>query len=82
MEMYAEYEPAAFIERIAPTPLLMIIADADTMTFTDEELGAYARAREPKALLIVKGDHRVVYFDEYERTANAARDWFLQHLNS
>ena len=82
MEMYAEYEPAAFIERIAPTPLLMIIADADTMTFTDEELGAYARAREPKQLLIVKGDHRIVYFDEFERTSNAARDWFVQHLKS
>jgi fermentation-respiration switch protein FrsA (DUF1100 family) len=82
MEMYAEYEPAAFIERIAPTPLLMIIADADTMTFTDEELAAYARAREPKQLLIVKGDHRIVYFDEYERTATAARDWFVKHLHS
>ncbi|MEY2926866.1 MAG: hypothetical protein RL367_1343 [Pseudomonadota bacterium] len=82
MEMYAEYEPAAFIERIAPTPLLMIIADADTMTFTDEELAAYARAREPKQLLIVKGDHRVVYFDQYERTATAARDWFVKHLSS
>jgi uncharacterized protein len=82
MEMYAEYEPAAFIERIAPTPLLMIIADTDTMTFTDEELAAYARAREPKALLIVPGDHRVVYFAQYERTANAARDWFVRYLNS
>lgn len=80
MEMYAEYEPAAFIERIAPTPLLMIIADADTMTFTDEELGAFNRAREPKKLLIVPGDHRVVYFEQYERTASAARDWFVQHL--
>lgn len=80
MEMYAEYEPAAFIERIAPTPLLMIIASEDTMTFTDQELAAYARAREPKSLLMVQGDHRVVYFEEFERTANAARNWFLAHL--
>jgi dienelactone hydrolase len=80
MEMYAEYEPAAFIERIAPTPLLMIIADEDTMTFTDQELAAFARAREPKSLLIVRGDHRVVYFDAFERTASAARDWFVTHL--
>jgi fermentation-respiration switch protein FrsA (DUF1100 family) len=81
MEMYAEYEPAVFIERIAPTPLLMILADEDTMTFTDQELAAYARAREPKSLLVVPGDHRVVYFEEFERTAYAARDWFVKYLS-
>jgi fermentation-respiration switch protein FrsA (DUF1100 family) len=80
MEMYAEYEPAAFIERIAPTPLMMIITDADTMTFTDQELAAYQRAREPKSLLMVHGDHRVVYFDAFEETSTAARDWFVKHL--
>jgi uncharacterized protein len=80
MEMYAEYEPALLIERISPTPLLMIVTDNDTMTFTDEEIGAYARAREPKSLLIVPGDHRVVYFEQFERTSTAARDWFLTHL--
>jgi fermentation-respiration switch protein FrsA (DUF1100 family) len=80
MEMYSEYEPALLIERISPTPLLMIITDNDTMTFTDEELGAYARAREPKSLLIVPGDHRVVYFEEFERTSTAARDWFVKYL--
>ena len=81
MEMYAEYEPALIIERIAPTPLLMIITDADTMTFTDQEIAAYSRAREPKSLLMVPGDHRVVYFEQYERTSAAARDWFVKHLS-
>jgi fermentation-respiration switch protein FrsA (DUF1100 family) len=80
MEMYAEYEPAIFIERIGPTPLMMIITDQDTLTFTDQELAAFARAREPKKLVIVHGDHRVVYFDAYEQTSTAARDWFVQHL--
>lgn len=81
MEMYAEYEPAAFIERIAPTPLLMIVADADTLTFTDQELAAYQRVREPKSLLVVQGDHRVVYFEAYQQTSTAARDWFVKHLS-
>jgi fermentation-respiration switch protein FrsA (DUF1100 family) len=80
MEMYAEYEPASIIERIAPTPLLMIISDDDDMTFTEDELEAYGRAREPKALVIVPGDHRAVYFDQFERTSTAARDWFVEHL--
>jgi fermentation-respiration switch protein FrsA (DUF1100 family) len=80
MELYAEYEPASIIERVSPTPLLMIIADDDDMTFTDDELEAYSRAREPKSLVMVRGDHRAVYFEEYERTSTAARDWFLAHL--
>jgi fermentation-respiration switch protein FrsA (DUF1100 family) len=80
MEMYAEYEPATIIERISPTPLLMIIASDDDMTFTDDELEAFQRAREPKSLVIVPGDHRVVYFEQFERTSTAARDWFATHL--
>jgi hypothetical protein len=80
MELYAEYEPALLIDRIAPTPLLMIIASDDDMTFTDDELEAYSRAREPKALLIVPGDHRSVYFEHFDQTSTAARDWFVTHL--
>jgi fermentation-respiration switch protein FrsA (DUF1100 family) len=80
MELYAEYEPALLVERIAPTPLLMILADDDDMTFTDDELETYARAREPKSLVLVPGDHRSVYFEHFERTSTAARDWFLAHL--
>jgi fermentation-respiration switch protein FrsA (DUF1100 family) len=80
MELYAEYEPASIIERVSPTPLLMIIASDDDMTFTEDELEAYGRAREPKNLVMVDGDHRVVYFEEYERTSTAAREWFLTHL--
>jgi alpha-beta hydrolase superfamily lysophospholipase len=81
MEMYAEYEPAAIIERISPTPLMMIIAGDDDITFTDEAIEAFQRAREPKELVIVPGDHRVVYFEEFSRTSTAARDWFVEHLS-
>jgi fermentation-respiration switch protein FrsA (DUF1100 family) len=80
MELYAEYEPALLIDRIAPTPLLMIVASDDDMTFTDDELEAYGRAREPKALVIVPGDHRSVYFEHFDQTSTAARDWFVTHL--
>jgi uncharacterized protein len=30
-EMYSEDEPGAFMERIAPTPLLMVLGDADVV---------------------------------------------------
>jgi hypothetical protein len=79
-ELYAEYEPAAFIERISPTPLLMIVPTGDTMTPSVDALGAYNRALEPKRLVTVAGDHYAVYGEAFEETSGAARDWFLTHL--
>ncbi len=79
-ELYDEYEPAAFIERIAPTPLLMIVPLDDTMTPAEDALAAYERALSPKHLVTVPGTHYAVYGPQFERTSTAARDWFVQHL--
>jgi dienelactone hydrolase len=75
-----EYEPAADIDRISPTPLLMIVADADEATPSDLALQAYARALEPKRLVLLKGGHFTPYWEHFERTSAAASDWLLEHL--
>jgi fermentation-respiration switch protein FrsA (DUF1100 family) len=80
-ELYDEYEPAALIERIAPTPLLMIVGIEDTMTPAEDALAAYNRALHPKRLITIPGTHYAVYADQYERTSTAARDWFVEHLH-
>ena len=82
LEMYAEYEPGSYIERIGPTPLLVITADADTLTPTDEILAAYERAREPKQLRIVPGGHYDIYGWQRPTAIAAAREWFLQRLQT
>jgi fermentation-respiration switch protein FrsA (DUF1100 family) len=79
-EHYSRYEPAAFIDRISPRPLLMIVAADDSMTPADDALAAYERALHPKKLVLVPGNHYAVYTDQFERTAAAARDWFAEHL--
>jgi fermentation-respiration switch protein FrsA (DUF1100 family) len=79
-ELYDEYEPAASIERIAPTPLLMIVCLEDTMTPADDALLAYERALDPKRLVTVPGSHYAVYGNQFEQTSTAARDWFVEHL--
>lgn len=61
MEMLRAYNPAAQIERLAPTPLLMTVAREDVLTPTVLSLEAYARAREPKRLHLLPGGH----FDGY-----------------
>ncbi|MGW9029954.1 alpha/beta hydrolase [Streptomyces sp. NPDC055722] len=74
------YDPGIWIDRIAPTPLLMIVATNDTMTPTDMALAAYERAGEPKKLITYEGGHFGAYVDHFDDTGGGATDWFIQHL--
>ncbi|MGH8785245.1 MAG: alpha/beta hydrolase [Cupriavidus necator] len=74
------YEPGVWISEIAPTPLLMIVASDDDITMTDLEIDAYARAVEPKRLVMVPGGHFTPYLENFSVASLAATDWFLRHL--
>jgi fermentation-respiration switch protein FrsA (DUF1100 family) len=80
VEMLGEYEPGSYIDRISPTPILMVIADGDHLAVADEAFAAYNRALEPKQLVILKGGHFDAYVRDFERASGAARGWFNQHL--
>jgi fermentation-respiration switch protein FrsA (DUF1100 family) len=80
VEMLGEYEPGSYIERISPTPLLMLIAAGDHLTVADEAFAAYNRALEPKRLVILEGGHFDAYVKAFEHSSKAARDWLLKHL--
>lgn len=80
VEWAMEYDPAAQIHRIGPTPLMMIVAKDDTVTPTDLALDAFARAREPKRLVLMDGGHFDPYQAGFAEASSAARDWFVEHL--
>lgn len=80
LENLGGYEPAGFIARIAPTPLLMILATADTQTPYAGQRAAFELAGEPKQLLLLAGRHYDPYTTLFTPAAEAARDWFQQHL--
>jgi fermentation-respiration switch protein FrsA (DUF1100 family) len=82
VEMLTEYEPGVYIDRISPTPLLMVIAAADHLTVADEALAAYNRALEPKKLLLLPGGHFDAYTTDFTVAAGEAADWFGQHLRA
>ena len=82
MEAFLEYDPAGNIHLISPTPLLMVVAEKDTLTPTDMAIAAYERALEPKKLVIIEGGK---HFDAYtepglSQAAPPAVEWFEQYL--
>lgn len=80
VEMLGEYEPVSYIERISPTPLLMLVAADDHLTPAHLAIAAYDQAREPKKLLLEAGGHFGAYTDGFDAFSAPARDWFVQHL--
>ncbi|WP_135452663.1 alpha/beta hydrolase [Mycobacterium sp. DL99] len=74
------YEPGTWIDRVSPTPLLMIVGLQDTITVTDLALAACERALEPKKLVTIPGGHFDPYLGKFDQAAGAARDWFTKYL--
>lgn len=83
VEMLSEYEPGSYIERISPTPLLLVVAEGDHLAVADLALEAYNRAREPKRLELLPGGHFDAYTGSgFDRSSGVARDWFRTHLGA
>ncbi|MEW2121181.1 alpha/beta hydrolase [Streptomyces sp. NPDC005474] len=81
MELISEYNPLSYVELIAPTPLLMIVAADDVVAPYSLALDAYERAREPKQLIVTTGGHFALYSGPgFDESAAAARDHFSKHL--
>ena len=79
-DLYWGIDNAPFAPWISPTPLLMIVALGDQLAPADLALEAYSRAKEPKKLVLLPGNHFSPYSDEFALTGNEARDWFTRHL--
>ncbi|WNC95311.1 alpha/beta hydrolase (plasmid) [Paraburkholderia sp. FT54] len=74
------YSPGEYVDRVSPTPLLMLVAEHDHIAVADLALKAYQRALEPKRLVMIKGGHFDPYLDGFETASRAAIDWFNAHL--
>lgn len=68
-----------FIEMIAPTPLLFILAESD---FIPGQREAFEAAKGPKSLQIIKGNHFSPYTTSKEDSISLSKDWFVKHLSS
>ncbi|WP_216910293.1 alpha/beta hydrolase [Nocardia noduli] len=82
IDKFQSYAPESFVRRVSPTPLLMIVADQDTLAPAGIALESYAEALEPKQLELISGPHFAVYDDQFERASHSARDFLLAALNA
>lgn len=74
------YSPGDYIDRVSPTPLMLLVAEDDTVAVTDLALKAYERALQPKALRILEGGHFDPYLGGLAVSTGAAIEWFSRHL--
>jgi fermentation-respiration switch protein FrsA (DUF1100 family) len=75
------YEPGAWIGRVSPTPLMMIVETAETVIPADIQLAAYERALQPKDLVLLPGGHFDAYDVQFDESSDAALSWFSRHLD-
>jgi uncharacterized protein len=74
------HESGFYIDRIAPRPLLMIIAEDDSVALPSHAHAAFDKAGEPKRKLVVAGGHFVPYLEQFDACTDAVIDWFNTYL--
>jgi uncharacterized protein len=76
------FNPEWVVDRIAPRPLLLITADDDRLVPPQESEAMYARAGEPKKLVVLRGfGHYEVYAKPaFDQVMREATDWYRQYL--
>ncbi len=82
LEDYVQYLPTARIELISPTPLLMVIAEADALIPADLARAAFERAGKPKELHVAPCGHFEIYEQEpwFSEAVGRMAAWYTTHL--
>ena len=76
------FHPEWVVEKIAPRPILFITTDNDRLVPPEESEQLYARAQEPKRLVVLKGyGHYEVYAEPaFSEVMAATLAWYRHHL--
>ncbi|MCJ1472176.1 hypothetical protein MMC13_000823 [Lambiella insularis] len=68
-----------FVELLAPTPVLFILAEQDALAGQKE---AYHAAKQPKSLVTIPGNHFSPYMTSKPQSIKATTEWFSETLGS
>ena len=83
-EAYYNFRPELEVAQITPRPLLLVHGSDNTFMPLDEARSLYARAGEPKELLLVPGGKHLEWIDPgsplHRPYVGRVVDWFRTHL--
>jgi fermentation-respiration switch protein FrsA (DUF1100 family) len=76
------FNPEWVVDKIAPRPILFITTDNDRLVPPEESENLYARAGEPKKLVVLQGyGHYEVYVEPaFNAVMDATLDWYRTYL--
>ena len=82
LENYIEYLPTASIELISPTPLMMALAEKDSIIPVEVARAAFDRTGDPKELHTFPCGHSEIYETEpwFSRAVNSMVEWYTKYL--
>ena len=81
LEKTREFDPVNLVHLMAPTALLLIPAEKDSLIPLDAVKATYERAGEPKAISVLPIEHFEVYDEPWlSQAVGAAVDWFERYL--
>ena len=77
-----EFHPEWVVDKISPRPVLFITSDNDRLVPPDESEALYARAGEPKKLVVLQrwGHYEVYTGDAFRQVMAPTLAWFREHL--
>ena len=75
------HEPIAYVHRISPRPLLMVVGEHDECIPTNLQLKMFARAQEPKQVHVIRdaGHFDLYYGEKFEENIRVQLE-FLREL--
>ena len=81
LEKIREFDPVSFIHLMAPTALMVIACENDTLIPLDAVKNAYENANEPKQFTIFPIRHFEIYRDPWRAKAtDNAIEWYKKYL--
>lgn len=81
IERMREFDPVSLIHLMAPTALLLIPGEKDSLIPMEAVRATYERAQEPKAISVLPMTHFEAYTEPWSlKAADLATEWFQEHL--
>lgn len=81
IERMREFDPVSLIHLMAPTALLLIPGEKDSLIPMETVRATYERAQEPKAISVLPMTHFEAYTEPWSlKAADLATEWFQEHL--